>query len=564
MDLLSDMICSIIDPAELIRNVHPDPDWTQAADQCYNILGALINDLNTHQGLYNALKKAQLSGSVRDPDASRVTSLLLNDFEKSGVRMSSQKRLKFVELSNALNVVGHAFTSLSDTLPQYGRPRRKHLHPRSQMLHDIIVLRSEIAHLLDHESYSELYLKDKMAGNKNTVKRFVDRVTREHGRGAEHLQHRRAVIHGTYEIGDVMQSLSSLFELLYGYAIRPAEILTGESWHEDVIKADVIDVDCDAKVGSIYFDLFSRRLSGDHQVDKINHPSQFTVRCSRLIQKDDLDHYRPDLRTDFDTEGLKWQQGVGVKQLPILTLVCNFEKSIDKPTRLTWPNIVTLAHEMGHAMHSIAARTDYQHVAGSRCALDFVEMPSILMEYFVNSPIFYAQLQNSQLSFDDTTLQQTRAMSQQGLYGYMSSKEASSELKTQLFYSALDQNYHQLTQEQSLKLDTTSIYYDTWQQFYGGNNLPRNGRSSSRLAGPETSFTHLFTYGAGYYSYLWSRTLAHQIFQSLFASQNSSIGQWEMNGRLLRDEVLRHGGSVDPRDMNWSKLLENSPLKVPS
>lgn len=70
-----------------------------------------------------------------------------------------------------------------------------------------------------------------------------------------------------------MQSLSSLFQLLYGYAIRPAEILTGECWHEDVIKAEVIDVDCDAKVGSIYFDLFSRRLSGDNQVDKINHPS---------------------------------------------------------------------------------------------------------------------------------------------------------------------------------------------------------------------------------------------------------------------------------------------------
>ena len=52
LDRLSDMLCSVIDLAELIRNAHPDPAWVKSANEAYEQLCEYMNVLNTHVGLY--------------------------------------------------------------------------------------------------------------------------------------------------------------------------------------------------------------------------------------------------------------------------------------------------------------------------------------------------------------------------------------------------------------------------------------------------------------------------------------------------------------------------------
>ena len=52
LDKLSDLLCGVIDLAELIRNSHPDPEWVTSANDAYDTLCEFMNILNTHVGLY--------------------------------------------------------------------------------------------------------------------------------------------------------------------------------------------------------------------------------------------------------------------------------------------------------------------------------------------------------------------------------------------------------------------------------------------------------------------------------------------------------------------------------
>jgi intermediate peptidase len=52
LDRLSDLLCGVIDLAELVRNVHPDPEWVEGANLAYEQLCEYMNELNVHVGLY--------------------------------------------------------------------------------------------------------------------------------------------------------------------------------------------------------------------------------------------------------------------------------------------------------------------------------------------------------------------------------------------------------------------------------------------------------------------------------------------------------------------------------
>lgn len=135
-----------------------------------------------------------------------------------------------------------------------------------------------------------------------------------------------------------------------------------------------------------------------------------------------------------------------------------------QPSLLTPSMVDNLFHEMGHAMHSMLARTTYQHVTGTRCSTDFAEVPSVLMEYFASDPRVlktFARHYKTQEPIPDEMLK--RLCISKHLF-------AASDTQLQLFYSALDQVYHGDPQNQ--EATTTKTLQKVQEKYYGLPYIP--------------------------------------------------------------------------------------------
>jgi intermediate peptidase len=175
------------------------------------------------------------------------------------------------------------------------------------------------------------------------------------------------------------------------------------------------------------------------------------------------------------------------------------------------------------------SQTDFQHISGTRVAMDFVEVPSILMEYFSKLP--------SMLQAMGTHYKTGEAIPPSLIEEKQSKQQILKYLETQnqIQMALLDQIYHS---ESVLdpKFDSSQALYELSTSM---NPIPMRSPTRSQV-----QFSHLFTYGASYYSYLWSRRWASRIYRQHFA--NKAPIDWRAGGNLLRHEVLGCGGGRDP------------------
>lgn len=80
LDRLSDLLCGVIDLAELVRNVHPEEDWNEGANEAYEELCGYMNVLNTHVGLYEVRLSRYLEVNSLNSSASRPSSPSTHSF----------------------------------------------------------------------------------------------------------------------------------------------------------------------------------------------------------------------------------------------------------------------------------------------------------------------------------------------------------------------------------------------------------------------------------------------------------------------------------------------------
>lgn len=175
-------------------------------------------------------------------------------------------------------------------------------------------------------------------------------------------------------------------------------------------------------------------------------------------------------------------------------------------------------------------RTEYHNVAGTRCATDFVELPSILMEHFLSSPNVLSLFDHSEQS-----------ISRVG--NHHEDPCHSIDTHSQILLASLDQEYHS-AQVMSSSFDSTA----TLARLQDTQGLIPSVPGTSW----QTQFGHLFGYGATYYSYLFDRAIASRVWSRVFSADPLD----RRNGEKFKN-VLRYGGGRDP----W--LMVSSLLSAP-
>ncbi|KAK3941541.1 mitochondrial intermediate peptidase [Diplogelasinospora grovesii] len=458
-----------------------------------------------------------------------------------------------------------------------------------ELLEYLMGLRGELARLSGFESYAQMTLRDRMmARTPESVRQFLGALTISNGpmmkqemadlldekkktvpdatslqpwdkdfysesirRSMKAAQRHDDFLSAYFSLGTVIQGLSRIFTRLYGIRFVPRETLPGETWHPDVRRLDVVS-DTDGHVAVLYCDLFYRP-------GKSPNPAHFTVRCSREISEGevaeaataqsegygDLPNFEsPELAAN-DGMSLSKKNGV-LKQLPTVVLVCDFPQNASAGTRpalLSFYQLETLFHEMGHAIHSVLARTSFQNVSGTRCATDLAELPSTLMEYFAADPsvlsLFARHYETDEPLPYELVAERLR----------LSRRFEASDTEHQIILAMLDQELHS-SQAVGQELNSTEIYHGLQHKF----GLAPPDPPGTRWQG---FFGHLSSYGSTYYSYLFDRVLAQRVWKVVFSAGQDGGAVRRENGEQLKEQLLRWGGSRDPWKCLSGALQDN-------
>ncbi|KAK4308771.1 hypothetical protein Pmani_019553 [Petrolisthes manimaculis] len=573
-DELSDTLCRVADLAEFVRIAHPQPRFSHSAEDACLAIGGLVEKLNTHRKLYDSLSEVVYRGDkfpTTDVDK-LVAKLFLFDFEQSGIHLSDENRGKVVRLNESILTLGQHFmtgTLQSRAIPKVNLSQniRQHfaidgdniivsglfadahmeltreaaykifLYPdphQEHLLTELINGRHTMATLCGFSSYAHRAVNGSLAESPEFVvsflkllakeimprakKDFAEMETMKKSQYAKSRnlapwdvpyftsQARRSKFQMSgsdlapyFSLGAVMEGLSNLLHSLYDVTLQLQEPSNGELWANDVYKLAVVH-GSEGVLGYIYCDFYERQ-------GKAHQDCHFTIRGGKLLAD-------------------------GSYQSPIVVLHLNLPPpNWGTPSLLTPGMVENLFHEMGHALHSMLARTQYQHVTGTRCSTDFAEVPSILMEFFALDARVLATFARHYKTGERLPTQLVEKMvASKSVFG-------ASEMQLQTFYSLLDQRLHGEERWESSTTTTTNILEQVQNEYYG---LPYVQNTAWQLR-----FGHLVGYGAKYYAYLVSRAVASWIWQQYFSQDpfNREMGE------KYREEVLSHGGGKPPQAM---------------
>ncbi|KAI3380224.1 hypothetical protein SNEBB_010743 [Seison nebaliae] len=342
-----------------------------------------------------------------------------------------------------------------------------------------------------------------------------------------------------FPLPETMMALDNLLKRVFHVRLEVEEMKLREEWTIGLVKLNVVDCKTNEEIGTIFCDFLSRP-------DKFNSDCHFTVRCGKSMRHLNETYQKPIVvlnlnlgRNGKSERKKKYPIGVGQK----------FSKISDEIILLDSNELENLFHEFGHAMHSMFARTIFQHVSGTRCKTDWAEVPSQLFENWARHPEMIRTIL-PQFSLDEIGKYSRDKKQIDSFFEYLS-------LQNQLYLSVIDQRLHQIeepftsTHRMEEALSNPTLFELSMPSFQYSSNRPWH------------KFSHLTAYGGKYMIYLWSKAVAQSIWRESFEDNVFD----DRMGIRVKKGLLAPGGELPARDllyrfygekMNW--MLEKDNL----
>ena len=233
------------------------------------------------------------------------------------------------------------------------------------------------------------------------------------------------------------------------------------------------------------------------------------------------------------------------EQLASAFVVCNFPpSSSNQPSLLRHDDVVTLFHEMGHALHHMLSQVNENEVSGvNGVEWDAVEFPSQFLENFAYEPkvlqLFAKHHETGEILPDEMIAKLVRAKNFLSAMGMLRQLEFSLfdfKLHSKLYQGAEVQNLLDTIREETALIQTPSY------------NKFQNG------------FAHIFAggYAAGYYSYKWAEVLSADTF---YAVVDGGIFDAPIADKYCKT-ILFQGGSKSMQELFYELMGRESDPKA--
>ncbi|PLY12381.1 MAG: peptidase M3 [Sulfurimonas sp.] len=403
----------------------------------------------------------------------------------------------------------------------------------AKIIDELLSLKDEMSRLLGFKNYASYSLASKMAKDEKSVVDFLEKLI----------------------VNSKAQAKKELKEL-QKIAKKPLQSFDS-AYYSEILKKEKYEIDEEE-----YRSYFEQNSVLDGMFEFLN--KLFGISFKKVDEK--LWHKKAtsyDLYLDnklkarlyLDLEARKGKQGgawmnnfqthckdeKGKEQLASAVIVCNFPPSSSKsPSLLRHDDVVTLFHEMGHALHHMLSNVSENEVSGvNGVEWDAVEFPSQFLENFAYEPsvlkLFARHYKTEEIIPDEMIEKLVKSKNFLSALGMLRQLEFSLfdfKLHTKLYQGDAIQNLLDYIRE-----ETALIKPPSYNKFQNG-------------------FSHIFAggYAAGYYSYKWAEVLSADAF---FGVVEEGIFDSKIAKKYLH--VILEGGGAKSMDILFKELMDREP-----